>query len=281
MKLFYTISVAHLAKKINVKKGRFLIKRFSDNEIYVRILENVKNKKVWVIGNTNPPSQNLVELIFLLDALKRNGAKINLIIPYFGYARQDRIVVKGEALSAEDVADVVNKFKPENVFVIHPHSSLLQKYIKHKAIIPLQLYSDIAKKHDSIIAPDKGALEVAKRLGKLTKKPVVAMQKVRPSHEKVIVTKVSGKAKGNVIFIDDIIATGKTIIEASKKLKDVKEISIIATHGVLSGNADKNLRNKKIRLVYVTNTIVQKRHPKVKVLDISKFIERLIKNSNT
>ena len=105
MKLFYTNSVKHLVGKLN--KGKFTIKRFSDGEIYVKINENVRNKPVWVIGNTNPPGDNLLELIFLLDALKRNGAKIKLLIPYCGYARQDK-PEKGECFSIKVVSEILN-----------------------------------------------------------------------------------------------------------------------------------------------------------------------------
>ncbi len=280
MMLFYTNSVAHFAKKINIKKGKFVIKRFSDGEVYVKINENVDNKTVWVMGNTNPPSENILELVFLLDALKRNGAKIKLFIPYFGYARQDRVVEQGECLSAEVICNMLKHYDLEDVFVIHMHSSRIKSFLKYKNVVPYTLLHPVMKNIDLIVAPDKGAEPEAQHLGSIFNIPVVIMEKKRPSHEKVFIKKSYNNVRGRVLLIDDIIASGKTLAVAAQKLRNAKEIIAIATHGIFSGNANQNLRNKKIKMIYVTNTLPQKPRTKVKLLDISKLIEKIIKRGS-
>ncbi len=278
MTLFYTSSVKHLAKKINLHKGKFTIKKFSDGEIYVEVKEKVKNKSVWVLASTNPPGDNLLELLFLLDALKREKAKINLLIPYFGYARQDRRK-EGESLSAEVVSNLLKQ--ANKIKIIHVHSPRLKKFLNYDDIIPLKLYYSIITKYDVIVAPDKGSLNLVKRISKKTKIPFALMEKIRPAHEKAVITKIKGKVKNKkAIIIDDMISTGGTVIAASKSLKQAgaTEISVIATHGIFAADAIKRIEKSPIKKVYVTNSILQKQHFKnIKVIDLSKFIEDIIK----
>lgn len=278
MTLFYTNSVKHLAKKINLHKGKFTIKKFSDGEIYVEVKEKVKNKSVWVLASTNSPGDNLLELLFLLDALKREKAKINLLIPYFGYARQDRRK-EGESLSAEVVSNLLKQ--ANKIRIIHVHSSRLKKFLNYEDIIPLKLYYSIITKYDVIVAPDKGSLNLVQKISQKTNIPSAVMEKVRPVHEKANIIKLKGEVKNKkAIIIDDMISTGRTIIAASKALKQsgAKEISVIATHGLFAADAIKRIEKSPIMKVYVTNSIVQKqRFRNVKVIDLSKLIEDIIK----
>ena len=281
--LFYTSSAKHIAERMRIKKGRFVMKRFTDGEIYVRVLENVRRKTAWVLASTFSPAENLLELAFLLDALKRGGAIVNLIMPYFGYARQDRVVENGECLSSEVVCSLLRGFRLNKVLVIEMHSPRLKKFLKYENIVPFELFYPAACRADVVAAPDKGAVEVAKKISRACSVSFAGMEKIRPVKEKARVTMKADNVKGKrIMIIDDMISTGGTIIEAGKMLKKrgVKEVSVVATHGLFTGSAVKKLEKSPIKRIYVTNSIPQKATSrKIKVIDISGFVEGLIKKS--
>ncbi|HVX00080.1 MAG TPA: ribose-phosphate pyrophosphokinase-like domain-containing protein, partial [Candidatus Babeliaceae bacterium] len=120
MKLFYTSSTEYLRNRISLSSGSYIRKQFSDGELYIKLTENVTNQEVWVIASTYSPSYNLRELFLLLDALERNGATINLFMPYFGYARQDR-AQQGEAASAQVIANILKQFRLNSISIIDAH----------------------------------------------------------------------------------------------------------------------------------------------------------------
>ena len=164
--LFYTSSAEHIANMIRMKKGRFILTKFSDGEIYSRVEENVRGKDVWVLASTQPPADNILELAFLLDSLSRGGAKISLMILYFGYARQDRIVKEGEALSAKIVSDLLRKFDLNKILVMHIHSSRIKKFLDYEDILPIHLFSVIIRRMEVVAAPDRGALDLARKVSR-------------------------------------------------------------------------------------------------------------------
>ena len=251
-----------------------------DTEILVKIKENVSNKLVWVIGSTNPPAENILELIFMLEVLRREKAKINLLIPYFGYARQDRIF-PGECFSAKVMCDLLKSFRLNRIFVMGMHSARLKKFLNFKNKVPYELFSRIAKDFDAVVAPDKGALFDAGQLSKIAKIPLACMEKRRPKKEKVEIVKIKGDVKNKKVLInDDMISTGSTIIEAARLLKKegAKEISVLATHGIFAGDAMKRIERSNINAVYVTDTIPQKlKSAKIRVIDIFPHIEKIIR----
>ena len=281
MKLFYTNSAKHLAEKINLKKGKFTIKRFRDGEIAVRIEENVKHRQVWVIASTPAPADNLLELLFLLDALQKASARINLLIPYFGYARQDQ-QHPGESLSGQVVCDLLKRVKLRKLIVLHMHGKRLQQWLRYQKVIPFPVFYPLLQDMEVVVAPDKGSLTFAQQLSK-TGYELACMEKIRPTKEKVKITKWEGKVKNKkVIIVDDMIATGSTIIKASQLLKKqgAKEINVLATHGIFSGNALANIEKSPIKRIWITNSLAQTKHSrKIRVIDITGFLERLIKNA--
>jgi len=276
MIVLYTTAATHIAQKIGLPKATCPIKKFSDGEIYVKITGNLRHKTVFVLASTIPPGDNLLELLFLLDALKREKAHIHVLLLYFGYARQDKRE-KGESLSAEVVCNLLQSVK--KIHIIHMHSSL-KKFLHYNESIPVPLYYPIIKKYDVIVAPDKGILSVVKKISKETNIPFVAMKKVRPTVEKAKIVTIRGAVKNkNVIIFDDMISTGGTIIAASKFLQraGAKKISVLATHGIFSADAIKRIQESPITDVYVTNSIPQtKRLKKIHVIDLAKYIKEII-----
>jgi len=285
MILFYNHAAKHLADKLKVRKGKFTVKKFSDGEIYVKVNENVRNKEVWVLASSQSPSDNLIEMLFIIDALERNKAKVNLIVTYLSYARQD-LAKKGESLSCEVICSMLNHFKFKKIYVLHEHSERLKKFLKYKSIIPIN-YSLISE-FDLIASADKGSQKLVKDIGSKINMNTLFIEKKRLGHEKIKSVRIKGdigKIKDKkVIIIDDIIATGNTILEAGNELikNGAKEVCVYATHGILSGEAIKNIEKSRISKVYITNSLNQNRKEiikskKINVVDISKDIGKIIK----
>jgi ribose-phosphate pyrophosphokinase len=278
--LFYTSSAEHIANAMKMKKGSFLLTKFSDGEIYSRVEEDVRGKAVWVLASTQPPADNILELAFLLDSLRRRGAKINLMILYFGYARQDRIVKEGEALSSKVVSDLLRKFRLSKVLVLHIHSSRVKKFLDFEDILPISLFSAVIRRMEVVAAPDKGALDLARKVSEDYGLDLAYMEKSRPRVEKVEITRLVGNVEGRkVVIVDDMISTGGTVIKAGQRLmrSGAKEVHVIATHGIFSGNAVKNLERSGIKSVHVTNSIKPNYKSRmIKTADVSKFVESLM-----
>jgi len=281
MKLFYTSSVKHLADKMKIPKGKCIIKNFSDGEFYIKVEEKVANKQVWVLATTASPAENILELMFLLDALHRKKAKINLLLTYFGYARQDR-TKPGEAFSSKLVSGWLKQYKLHRVVVIHMHGPRVKKFFKHENIIPIDVCYAHMKHVDVVVAPDKGSLPLAKKVSKFCKCDLVCMEKTRPSMDKAKIVKIMGNVKGkNALLVDDMIDTGGTIVAASKTLKDngAKEVYVVVTHGILAKDAIQKIEKSPIKKVYVTNSLEQKkRSKKIKIIDLSAHLEKIMKN---
>jgi ribose-phosphate pyrophosphokinase len=282
MTLFYTTSARHIADRIKLRKGRFTLKRLSDNEIYVRVDEDVKGKEVALLAGFPSSAENFLELVFFLDALKRLKAKVDLVVTYFGYARQDRIVKRGEALSAEVVSSIIAAYMPETIHVIDMHSERVKGFLRFKNIVPLGLFvpSFKGKKGLVVVAPDYGALAKAKAFSRMLGVPVAFLTKEREGSS-VRIVGIKGEVKGrDAVIVDDIIDTGMTLIKAAGFLRreGCKDVYVAATHGIFSGDAIRRLEGSAIHRVYVTDTIPQrKKSKKVKVVPISGFMERLVR----
>jgi len=278
--VFYTNSAEHVASKLRLRKGRFTLKRFSDGEIYCRVEESVKGKSVWVVASTEPPGDNILELAFLLDSLRRGGAKTNLFILYFGYARQDRIAKEGEALSSKVICDLLRRFKPGKVMVLHMHSRRIKKFLEYEDVIPIELFSTVIRRMDVVVAPDKGALDLAGRVSRQYHLPLAYMEKSRPRAEEVEITKLVGDVRGKkAVIVDDMISTGRTVIKASQQLLEsgAKEVNVIATHGLFSGSAIEDLERSGITSISVTNSLKQTHTSElIRTVDISNFVGKLI-----
>ncbi|MFQ5475002.1 MAG: ribose-phosphate diphosphokinase [Candidatus Nanoarchaeia archaeon] len=279
MRLFYTNSTKHLAKRIKIPKGKFILDRFSDGEIYVRINEDVKDRRVTVLAST-PDSESILELMFLLDALQRAKAKIHLLMPYFGYARQDRLIQEGECFSSRRICTWLNQYDLKSVDILHMHSERIKRYLDYRQLIPLELFAPIIERNDIIVAPDKGALDFVKKAGKRYRKDIGCFEKMRPVKEKAKIIRIDADVKGRkVIIFDDMITTGGTILAVSRELKKrgAKEINVLATHGIFTGDSIKRLERSAIKNIYVTNSLPQTSR-NIKLINIAQYLEKRMRS---
>ncbi len=282
MIVFYTPSTHHLSALLPFEQGKYTTKKFSDGENYLKLEQDVAGKTVWVVTATNPPAEHLMQLFLLLDALERGQATINVLITYFGYARQDR-PLPGEASSAAVMCSMLKLFTLKKIVVIHAHSPLLHEYLNFENVIPTDLMCQTAQLYDAIAAPDQGAYIVVKGLAHSCQIEPIFLTKIRPEQESVKILEYDGLVKAKkILIIDDIIATGNTVIEVAKTLQKLgaTQVSVWATHGIFSGDAVAALEKSSIQKVYVTNTVAQNvQSSKIEVVNIAPFLEQIIQNT--
>ncbi|WP_343126714.1 ribose-phosphate pyrophosphokinase [Buchnera aphidicola] len=272
MKLFTGNSIPELAKNIskclNIHLGKSKVSKFSDGEISVQINENIRGNDIFLIQSTcAPTNDNLMELIIIADALKRASArKITAVIPYFGYARQDRRIHSSRVpITAKVIANLLSNVGINHILTIDLHAEHIQGFFD----IPIDnmfgssiLLKDILKiglSKPIIISPDIGGIIRAREISKLLKNSDIAIiDKRRPATNVAQVMNIIGNVKNrNCILIDDMIDTSSTLYQASEELKKkgAKKIFAYATHPVFSGNAIENLKKSKIDQIIVCNTI--------------------------
>lgn len=278
MIFFTTSSTKHLAANISLKNGSCTIKYFSDGELFVRVDERVENKEIWVLAGTQAPAEHILELLFLCNAIQSSGAKINIIITYFGYARQV-IAADGEAKAAEVVSSIIKNIGYNKLYVIHPHTILLHNLLPFTAVFPIDFFCAQAAPYDAVAAPDKGAHELATEIAQKSGKELILMTKQRPEQEQVEILSVQGNVKSKkILLVDDIISTGKTLTKCAHMLKKngASVIAAAATHGIFSDGSYERLLLSPIEKIFVTNTIQQKPRDKIQIIDISTFVQNII-----
>lgn len=278
MIVFMHNATMHFAATLPYKIGACVIKRFSDKEVYVKVEEDVAGKTVWVLGATFAPADMILELIFLLDALQRSGATINLLFTYFGYARQDR-PTPGEAFSAQVICNIFKLFKLNKIVIIQPHSAALHKLLPFEAVIPVELFYPVADNYDIIVAPDKGAAEWVEPIAKTCNKEFLQGSKQRFGLDQTRFLGLQNNVRDKkILIIDDVISTGGTLLNLVYGLEQrgARSISALATHGIFAGDAHERLINSNLDKIYVTNTIPQQENEKIVTLDVSPLIQKVI-----
>jgi ribose-phosphate pyrophosphokinase len=287
--------IAGICEELGIEITKHSVSRFSDGEIFVQIDESVRGDDVFIVQSTNPPAENILELLLLGDAAKRaSAARITAVIPYFGYARQDRKDKPRVPISAKLIAKLIESAGFDRVLTVDLHADQIQGFFD----IPVDnLYATpIFKKYllsefpmglnpDEwiIVSPDVGGIKRARTIAeKLWNLPIALIDKRRPKPNVAEVVRVIGDVKGkNVLLIDDIIDTATTISNAAYALKEegANRIIIMATHGLFSGNAIEKLEKCPAERVVVTNTISQRYDlpSKFVVLDISQFLAEAIR----
>ncbi len=283
----------NIAKYLKTKLVNSSIRKFSDGEIYVEINENIRGNSIFIVQSiSSPANDNLMELLLCIDALKRSSAKnITAVIPYFGYGRQDRKVVPRTSISAKLVSNLITKAGADRVVTVDLHAGQIQGFfdIPVDNLFATPIFARHVRKKiksDKIIcvAPDVGGTERARALGKLLNVGLAIVDKRRPKPGQSQVMNVIGDVKGKTcIIVDDIIDSGGTIVNAAKALKEkgAKEVYVYITHGVLSGEAVKKIKNSTIKKLVITDTIDNGEKTKnvknIEVLPISGLMGEAIK----
>ena len=283
----------NIASKLKLKLINTNIKRFQDNEIYVEINENIRGNSIFVIQSTsNPANDNLMELLICIDALRRSSAKnITAVIPYFGYARQDRKVVPRTAISAKLVSNLITNAGANRILSVDLHAGQIQGFfdIPVDNLFATPIFARHIKKNINInnlicVAPDVGGVERTRALSRRINVGIAIIDKRRPAPGKSEVMNIVGNVKNKIcVIVDDIIDSGGTIVNAAKALKDkgAKEIYVYITHAVLSGSAVDKIKKSQIKKLIITDTIDNsqkiKNNSKIEVLSISSLMAEAIK----
>ena len=268
--------------------------QFPDTETYVRLLESVRGQDVFVLQPTAPPvNDNLIELLLLIDALRRASAgRVTAVIPYFGYARQERKAKGREAISAKVVADVLTAVGANRVITIDIHAPAMQGFfnIPMDSLSAIPLVAGYLRQRDLsdtvIVAPDAGRARWADKYGELLGRPIALLHKRRGNSGQVEVAHVVGDVRGRrPIVVDDIIAGGSVIsqlpalVEAGAR----PEITLAIIHGVLVGNSLERLADPLVRELIVTDTVQvppAKRLPKLTVLSVAPLLAEAIRRTH-
>ncbi|MGQ9702620.1 MAG: ribose-phosphate diphosphokinase [bacterium] len=294
--LFAGSASVELAKeitdKIGISMSKSTVTKFADGELKIKIEENIRGQDVFIVQSTNPPAENLLELLLFLDAAKRASAeRITAVIPYYGYARQDRKDEPRVPISAKLIADLLATSGANRVLTIDLHAEQIQGFfdipVDHLYAVPvfIDYLHQLKIKNCIVVSPDAGRVNrvraFARRLGKDI--PIAIIDKRRTGPNQSMVVNVIGEVKGkNAVIYDDMIDTGGTIIDAAEALakKDINDIYVCAVHGIFSRDAIAKLNKSPIKKLVITNTLkinTEKMIDKLHILSIADLLAEAIK----
>ena len=291
VKLFSGIATEDLANKIATAYGQPLGKlvhyRFSDGELQASYEESIRGHSVFIMQSTMPPADNLMELLLLIDAAKRASARqIVAVLPYFGYARQDRKDQPRVAIGAKLVADMLAVAGATRVMTMDLHADQIQGFFNvpvdhlYASTIFLPYLKKLNIENLTIAAPDMGGSKRANGYAKHLKADIVICYKQRAKANVIESMTAIGEIEGrNIVLVDDLVDTGGTLCKAADMMMERGALSVraICTHPVLSGKAYENIQNSKLTELIVTDTIPLKEHSsKIKVLTVSDLFAKVI-----
>ena len=297
MKLLTGNSNKNLSQKISkflkTKLVHSSIRKFSDGEIYIEINENIRGNSIFLLQSvSSPANDNLMELLLCIDALKRSSAKnITAVIPYFGYARQDRKVAPRTSISAKLVSNLITKAGADRIVTVDLHAGQIQGFfdIPVDNLFATPIFSRHIKKNIKgrnliCVSPDVGGVERTRALARKLDIGIAIIDKRRPAPGKSQVMNVIGNVNNKTcIIVDDIIDSGGTIVNAAQALinRGAKEVHVYITHGVLSGEAVEKIKKSKIKKLVITDTIDNaskvKKAKNIEVLSICNLLGEAIK----
>ena len=279
-----------IASNLGVDQAKATISRFADGEIFVRIDENVRGNDVFILQPTNPPAENIMELLLLIDAAKRaSAARITCVMPYYGYSRQDRKDQPRVAIGAKLVANMIVTAGAHRVLGLDFHQHQLQGFfdvpVDHLYAAPVFVSHYRRKQlHDLVVvAPDVGSAKMARGFAKRLNGSLAIIDKRRPKPDQSEVVNVVGEVEGrDCLLTDDMIDTAGTVSEAARALKGLgaRDVYVCATHALLSGPAVKRLSEAPIKEVTVTDTVLipeEKRFPQLTVLSVGELLSKAIR----
>ncbi len=281
-----------ICKYLKIELSDALVDRFSEGEVRVKIDENVRGKDVFLVQPTcPPPNENLMELLIMIDALKRASAqRITAVVPYFGYARQDRKDQPRVPITAKLVANLLTVSGANRVLAMDLHAGQIQGFfdipVDHLFAVGvfIEYFSKMKVKDLAVVSPDVGSIKMARAYAKRLNAGLAIIDKRRVSPDKTEAMHILGEVEGkDVIIVDDLIATGSSLIEAVEGLKRAGANKIFAaiTHGVLSGPALERVdKCNNLEELLITDSIPlsnQKQHPRIKVLSVAALLGEAIK----
>jgi len=279
-----------IAKSLGVDLGKCTVTRFADGEIFVRIDENIRGCDVFIIQPTNAPAGNIMELLLLLDAARRaSAARITVVMPYYGYSRQDRKDQPRVAIGAKLVANMIQAAGAHRLLGLDFHQHQLQGFfdipVDHLYAAPVFVshYRRKNLKDLVVVAPDVGAAKMARGFAKRLDATLAIIDKRRPRANVAEVVNVVGEVDGrDCLLVDDMIDTAGTVSEASRALKKLGAhgVYVCATHALLSGPARERLEAAPIEEVCVTDTIgiaPERRFDKLHVLSVGELLAKAVR----
>ena len=282
-----------IAKRLKVKLVNTNIRKFSDGEIYIEINENIRGNSIFVVqSSSHSANDNLMELLICIDALRRSSAKsITAVIPYFGYARQDRKVVPRTSIAAKLVSNLITNAGANRILSLDLHAGQIQGFFDipvdnlfSTPIFAKDIKKNIKTNNLVCVSPDIGGVERARSLGRRINTSIAIVDKRRPAPGKSEVMNIIGHVKDKTcVIVDDIIDSGGTIVNAAKALKDkgAKDVYAYITHAVLSGNAIDKIKKSKVKKLVITDSIDNskklKKSSKIQVVSISSMMAEAIK----
>lgn len=282
-----------IAENVGIPLGKSSVTHFSDGEIQINIEESIRGYDVFIVQSTSQPvNENLMELLIMIDAVKRASARtVNVVIPYYGYARQDRKARSREPITAKLVANLLETAGATRVIVLDLHAPQIQGFfdilIDHLVAVPLLSEyflneSGIDLENVIVVSPDHGGVTRARKMADRLKAPIAIIDKRRPRPNVAEVMNIVGNVEGKTaIIIDDIIDTAGTISIAASALIEsgAKEVYACCTHPVLSGPAIQRIDDSVIKELIITNSIAlpeEKNSPKIKQLSVAKLLAETI-----
>jgi len=293
LKIFSGNSNMSLAEKISASLdlplSKATVSRFSDGEIRIKIEENIRGIDVFIVQSTQPPGDNWMELLIMLDAAKRASAgRITAVIPYFGYARQDRKEQPRVPITAKLCADLLEAAGANRVLTMDLHSPQIQAFFNipvdhlYSSMVLLDYYRSQNIEDPVIVAPDIGSIKLARAYAKRLGCPIAILDKRRPAPNQSKVVHVIGEVKGkNILILDDMVDTAGTLIAASDALMKagVKSTEAGCAHPVLSGDAVERISSSALSRITVTDTIPlseDKYSDKIKIVSVGNVFGRAI-----
>ncbi|MDH3217170.1 MAG: ribose-phosphate pyrophosphokinase [Candidatus Krumholzibacteria bacterium] len=277
-----------IAKYLQLELCDVSLERFGDGEIRAKVNENIRGVDVFLVQSTNPPAENLLELLILIDTCFRASAeRITCVIPYYGYARQDRKDQPRVPISAKLVAKLIDTAGANRVLTLDLHSAQIQGFFDIQADhlfaapVLLERITDKNIIEPTIVCPDVGSIKMGRAFAKRLNADLAIVDKRRSDKDKTEVMNLIGDVEGrNVVILDDMIASGSTLVEAANEIhrRGAKTIIACATHAIFSGNACERIMDSPMHEVVVTNSIPfdTNRCSKVRVQDVSQILGEAI-----